>query len=104
MNFNNWSGAKHRIAFGQPKIYTNDGFYTEGKEIGGYDFELKTDGRLDYNFKFESLPSSTFIDSGSHWLKSKLISKEQIKVELKYLEDITQPLQFLPSYPCSHFS
>ena len=64
MNVNNWLGKDTRITFGNPKIYTNDGFYTEGKEIGGKEFELETDGRLDYNFKFESLPSSTFIDSG----------------------------------------
>ena len=64
MNVNNWLGENQRVTFGDPEIYTNDGFYTEGKEIGGKEFELKTDGRLDYNFKFESLSSSTFIDSG----------------------------------------
>ena len=60
-----------RIIFGDPKIYTNDGFYTDGKEIGGKKFSLNTDGRLDYNFKFESLPSSTFIDSGYEYALAK---------------------------------
>ena len=72
MNVNNWSGAKHRVMFGKPKIYTNDGFYTEGKEIGGNEFELKTDGRLDYNFKFESLPSLTFEDSGYEYTQAQV--------------------------------
>ena len=77
MNVNNWSGAKHRVMFGKPKIYTNDGFYTEGKEIGGHEFELKTDGRLDYDFKFESMPSSTFIDSGFEYALA------QVKIDFK---------------------
>ena len=77
MNFNNWIGANYRIIFGKPKVYTNDGFYTEGKEIGGYEFELKTDGRLDYDFKFESLPSSTFIDSGFEYALA------QVKIDFK---------------------
>ena len=77
MNVNNWSGAKHRIMFDKPKIYTNNGFYTEGKEIGGDEFELKTDGRLDYNFKFQSLPSLTFEDSGYEYAQA------QIKVDFK---------------------
>ena len=80
MNVNNWIGANHRIVFGKPKIYTNDGFYTEGKEIGGYEFELKTDGRLDYDFKFESLPSSTFIDSGFEYALA------QVKINFKRTE------------------
>ena len=77
MNFNNWIGANYRIIFGKPKIYTNDGFYTEGKEIGGNEFELKTDGRLDYDFKFESMPSSTFIDSGFEYALA------QVKIDFK---------------------
>ena len=77
MNFNNWIGANYRIIFGKPRIYTNDGFYTEGKEIGGNEFELKTDGRLDYDFKFESLPSHTFIDSGFEYALA------QVKIDFK---------------------
>ena len=80
MNFNNWIGANYRIIFGKPRIYTNDGFYTEGKEIGGNEFELKTDGRLDYDFKFESLPSSTFIDSGFEYALA------QVKIDFKRTE------------------
>ena len=77
MNINNWSGSKYRVMFSKPKIYTNDGFYTEGKEIGGNEFELKTDGRLDYNFKFESLPSLTFEDSGYEYTQA------QVKIDFK---------------------
>ena len=72
MDINNRMGTKQRITFGNPEIYTNDGFYTVGKEIGGNEFELKTDGRLEYDFKFESLPSSTYIDYGLEYAQAQV--------------------------------
>ena len=50
-----------RLVLNSPKIYTVD---SNGKEIGGSEFNFPNNGRLDYNFNLKSLPSSDFLENG----------------------------------------
>ena len=57
LDIKNWIGASYRLVLSSPKIYKID---MNGQQLGGKEFEIDTHGRLDYNFKFKALESSTY--------------------------------------------
>ena len=61
LDLKNWISTSYRLSLCSPKIYTDD---KNGKEIGGKEFKMRKNGRLDYNFHFETLPSSVYEDGG----------------------------------------
>ena len=53
IRFKNWIGATYRLVLNSPQIYTND---ENGNEIGGDEFEMIENGRMNYHFDFKALP------------------------------------------------
>ena len=57
-----------------PEISTYD---ENGKEIGGREFKMKSKGRLNYNFEFKALQSSSYLESGYEYA----LAQVQISLE-----------------------
>ena len=61
LGLKNWNGASNKIVLNSPKLLGND---KDGNEINSKELEIKSNGRLEYNFRFKSLPSTLFTDVG----------------------------------------
>ena len=66
IHLKNWIGSPFRLQLNSPSIYTLN---STGFEIGGKEFNF-TNGRLDYDLDFKSLPSETFIENGIDYSKA----------------------------------
>ena len=101
----NWNGASYWIVLKSPTIY---GLDDNGNDIEGKHFNITMTGnnKLDYRFRFESLPTTEYQDNGLKYSETgiKMIFKELRKAKLKYLEDIMKQQQFFQYCPWFHFS
>ena len=68
LNLKNWIGADYRLKLNTPSIFTLN---STGLEIGGQEFNF-SNGRLNYDMKFKSLPSESFIENGIKYHKSMI--------------------------------
>ena len=59
LDLKNWIGETYRVILNSPKILTND---ENGNEIAGKKLTILSNTELDYNFYFETLPTSVFVD------------------------------------------
>ena len=57
LDIKNWIGASYRLLLNSPKIYK---IGMNGKQHGGKEIEINTNGRLDYNFQFKALESTIY--------------------------------------------
>ena len=57
LDIKNWIGASYRLVLSSPIIYK---IGINGEQLGGKEFEIDTHGRLDYNFQFKALESTTY--------------------------------------------
>ena len=67
----NWVGGSYRIVLKSPSIY---GLDKNGQEVEGKYFNITTTGnnRLNYKFRFESLPTTEFQDDGHTYSETRI--------------------------------
>ena len=61
LDLKNWNGASNKIVLNSPKLLGND---EKGNEINTKELKINSNGRLEYDFFFKSLPSTLFTDLG----------------------------------------
>ena len=57
LEIKNWIGASYRLVLNSPRIYK---IGLNGKQLGGKEVEINSDGSLDYNFQFKALDSTIY--------------------------------------------
>ena len=65
----NWVGGSYRIVLKSPSIY---GLDENGQEVEGKYFNITGNNRLNYKFRFESLPTTEFQDDGHKYSETRI--------------------------------
>ena len=69
VDLKNWLGFVEEVTLNSLKIFTDD---ENGQEIGENEFQMKSNGRLKYDFEFKALPPTVFSDFGHDYSNAKL--------------------------------
>ena len=86
LEIKNWIGASYRLVLNSPRIYK---IGLNGKQLGGKEVEIKSDGSLDYNFQFKALDSTIY--HGNSNVDTKY-SMAQVKMMFKRTDKSRQKI------------